>query len=99
NAIIKQQGDSPLVAGNTWSSAGAGSFILGAVAGGVLTAGRWARRDGRGGDSEAADSSRLADQLRAPRWGEGRAREHDRRISGGICHGRRGRGMRRTCLR
>jgi hypothetical protein len=47
NAIIKQQGDSPLVAGNTWSSAGAGSFILGAVAGGILTAGHWAPRDER----------------------------------------------------
>ena len=39
NAIIKQQGDSPLVADNIWEfRLGAGSFILGALAGTLVTA-------------------------------------------------------------
>ena len=39
NAIIKQQGDSPVVADNIWEfQLGAGSFILGALAGGLVTA-------------------------------------------------------------
>jgi glycerophosphoryl diester phosphodiesterase len=39
NAIIKQQGDSPIVADNIWEiRLGAGSFILGAVAGAMVTA-------------------------------------------------------------
>ena len=39
NAIIKQQGDSPVVADNIWEfRLGAGSFILGAVAGTLVTA-------------------------------------------------------------
>jgi glycerophosphoryl diester phosphodiesterase len=39
NAIIKQQGDSPVVADNIWQfQLGAGSFILGALAGGLVTA-------------------------------------------------------------
>src|SRR5215217_7863825 len=40
NAIIKQQGDSPVVADNIWEfKLGAGSFILGALAGALVTAG------------------------------------------------------------
>ncbi|HEY6810664.1 MAG TPA: glycerophosphodiester phosphodiesterase [Propionibacteriaceae bacterium] len=39
NAIIKQQGDSPLVADNIWEiRLGAGSFILGALVGTLVTA-------------------------------------------------------------
>jgi glycerophosphoryl diester phosphodiesterase len=39
NAIIKQQGDSPVVADNIWDiQLGAGSFILGALTGGLVTA-------------------------------------------------------------
>jgi len=39
NAIIKQQGDSPVVADNIWEiRLGAGSFILGALAGTLVTA-------------------------------------------------------------
>ena len=39
NAIIKQQGDSPVVADNIWDiQLGAGSFILGALAGALVTA-------------------------------------------------------------
>src|SRR5215212_12236980 len=39
NAIIKQQGDSSLVADNIWEfRLGAGSFILGALAGTLVTA-------------------------------------------------------------
>ena len=39
NAIIKQQGDSPVVADNIWEfRLGAGSFILGTLAGALLTA-------------------------------------------------------------
>jgi glycerophosphoryl diester phosphodiesterase len=39
NAIIKQQGDSPIVADNIWEiRLGAGSFILGALAGTLVTA-------------------------------------------------------------
>jgi glycerophosphoryl diester phosphodiesterase len=39
NAIIKQQGDSPVVADNIWDiHLGAGSFILGALAGALVTA-------------------------------------------------------------
>lgn len=39
NAIIKQQGDSPVVADNIWEiRLGAGSFILGALAGTLATA-------------------------------------------------------------
>ena len=72
NAIIKQQGDSPVVADNIWDiQLGAGSFILGALAGALVTAavGGSRRRVMR---AEAADSARLADQLRPSRWGEGR---------------------------
>ena len=40
NAIIKQQGDSPVVADNIWEfKLGAGSFVLGALAGALVTAG------------------------------------------------------------
>jgi len=40
NAIIKQQGDSPIVADNVWEfRLGAGSFILGALAGALVTGG------------------------------------------------------------
>jgi glycerophosphoryl diester phosphodiesterase len=49
NAIIKQQGDSPVVADNIWEfRLGAGSFILGAVAGTLVTAavGRLATKNG-----------------------------------------------------
>jgi glycerophosphoryl diester phosphodiesterase len=49
NAIIKQRGDSPLVADNIWEfRLGAGSFILGAVAGTLVTAavGRLATKNG-----------------------------------------------------
>jgi len=48
NAIIKQQGDSPIVADNIWQiRLGAGSFILGALAGTLVTAavGRLAAKD------------------------------------------------------
>ena len=39
NAIIKQQGDSPVVADNIWDiQLGAGSFILGALTGALVTA-------------------------------------------------------------
>jgi glycerophosphoryl diester phosphodiesterase len=39
NAIIKQQGNSPIVADNIWEiRLGAGSFILGALAGTLVTA-------------------------------------------------------------
>jgi glycerophosphoryl diester phosphodiesterase len=39
NAIIKQQGDSPIIADNIWEiRLGAGSFILGALAGTLVTA-------------------------------------------------------------
>ena len=39
NAIIKQQGDSTVVADNIWEfRLGAGSFILGALAGTLVTA-------------------------------------------------------------
>ena len=39
NAIIKQQGDSPIVADNIWEiRVGAGSFILGALVGTLVTA-------------------------------------------------------------
>jgi hypothetical protein len=39
NAIIKQQGDSPIVADNIFQiRLGAGSFILGALAGTLVTA-------------------------------------------------------------
>jgi glycerophosphoryl diester phosphodiesterase len=39
NAIIKQQGDSPIVADNIWEiRLGAASFILGALAGTLVTA-------------------------------------------------------------
>jgi glycerophosphoryl diester phosphodiesterase len=39
NAIIKQQGDSPIVADNIWEiRLGAGSFILGALVGTLVTA-------------------------------------------------------------
>src|SRR5207342_3441353 len=39
NAIIKQQGDSPIVADNIWEfRLGGGSFILGALAGTLVTA-------------------------------------------------------------
>ena len=49
NAIIKQQGDSPLVADNIWEfRLGAGSFMLGALAGTLVTAavGRLSTRNG-----------------------------------------------------
>ncbi len=49
NAIIKQQGDSPLVADNIWEfRLGAGSFILGALTGTLVTAavGRLATKNG-----------------------------------------------------
>ena len=39
NAIIKQQGDSPVVADNIWDiQLGVGSFILGALAGALVGA-------------------------------------------------------------
>jgi hypothetical protein len=39
NAIIKQQGDSPIVADNIWEfRLGGGSFLLGALAGALVTA-------------------------------------------------------------
>ena len=69
NAIIKQQGDSPLVADNIWEfRLGAGSFIL-VLPGPILTAavGRLATKNGAG---EAAHAARVADQLR--RTAEGR---------------------------
>ena len=50
NAIIKQQGDSPIVADNIWEiRLGAGSFILGALVGTLATAavGRLAAKDDR----------------------------------------------------
>ena len=49
NAIIKQQGDSTVVADNIWEiRLGAGSFILGALAGTLVTAavGRLASKAG-----------------------------------------------------
>ena len=74
NAIIKQQGDSTVVADNIWEiRLGAGSFILGALAGTLVTAAvAPAHIEGRC-HPRAADSARLADQLRPSRRGEGRA--------------------------
>ncbi len=77
NAIIKQQGDSSFVADNIWEfRLGAGSFILGALAGTLVTAavGMLATQESR----QAADAERLADQLRAPWRGKSRTREHHR---------------------
>ena len=78
NAIIKQQGDSPLVADNIWEfRLGAGSFILGALAGTLVTAavGMLSDQESR---RQAAHAERLADQLRAPWRGKSRTREHHR---------------------
>ena len=68
NAIIKQQGDSPIVADNIWEiRLGAGSFIFGGHAGDRRS--RKAYGEERC-NAEAPNSARLADQFCPPRRGE-----------------------------
>lgn len=100
NAIIKQQGDSPVVADNIWDiQLGAGSFILGALTGALVTAavGRLAAK----GDALPKPPTPRGWPINFAHRGGAKVIPENT-IEGfprRICLMRRGRGMRRTRIR
>jgi hypothetical protein len=100
NAIIKQQGDSPIVADNIFQvRLGAGSFILGALAGTLVTAA--VTRLTAKGDTTLKPATPRGWPINFAHRGGAKVVPEDT-IEGfreGFCPGRRGGGMRRTRIR